>query len=75
MVIRNCGWLCPESLPQAHITADILALLESALIVDSEYECQSDQRPDAGDLLQDCRFRTGYQGDRIHQASNTGLGV
>src|SRR5215472_316296 len=52
--------------PQAYITANIPALLESVLIFDSKYECQSDQRPDSLDLLQECRFRIILPGDLLN---------
>ena len=51
--------------PQAHIAADIPALLEPVLIFDGEYECQSDPRPDSSDLLQECRFRIILPGDLL----------
>src|SRR5579864_3786829 len=51
---------------QSHIATDIPALLESTLIFDCEYECQSDQRPDSGDLLQECRFRIILPGDLLN---------
>jgi hypothetical protein len=54
--------------PQPHITADIPTLLESTLILDSEYEGQSDQRPNSAHLLQECRFRIILPGDLLDLA-------
>ena len=41
---------------------------EPVLIFDGEYECQSDPRPDSGDLLQECRFRIILPGDLLNFA-------
>src|SRR6202158_1265580 len=51
--------------PQPKVTTDVSAFLESVLIRDSEYEGQSDQRPNSTHLLQECRFRIILPGDLL----------
>ena len=56
--------------PQPHIAADIPTLLESILILDSEYEGQCDQWSHSAHLLQECRFRIILPGDLLDPASH-----
>jgi hypothetical protein len=67
-VIRSCGWLWPQfAAPRAQpeVAAYIATLLESVFIFDSEYEGQSDQRPNSAHLLQECGLRIIFPGDLL----------
>src|SRR5258708_1484530 len=55
-----------SSWPQAHIAANIPALLKSCLIIQRQYERESDQWSDSLHLLQEYGFRVIFPGDPLH---------